>query len=136
MRIWECMCGYDFICACMYVSVCMDMSVFVHACVCVCLSECVWLCKRMCVSVSVCVYVCAGQDLRNKKWFAIFWQSRRNCDTLWQSDSHLRIIIRNLFAFLHPIHKICLKKSRGPKNVFWWYHLNSDSQSAKSNLQY
>ena len=51
-----------------------------------------------------------GLDLRKEKLFAIFWQSCRNYDTLWQSDSQLRIIIRNLFAFWHPKHKICLKR--------------------------
>ena len=30
--------------------------------------------------------------------------------TLWHSDSQLQIIIRNVFAFLHHIHKMCLKK--------------------------
>ena len=36
---------------------------------------------------------------KKRKVIRHFWSSHRNCDTLWQSDSQLRIIIRNLFAF-------------------------------------
>ena len=57
-----------------------------------------------------------------------------NADTLWLSDSQLRIIIHNVFAFLHHIHKICLKKGKfclkkrvkTKKKVCWQYHLKSD----------
>ena len=68
----------------------------------------------MCLHVYICVCVCrdvyTGLDFRNEKSFAIFWKSRHNCHTIWQCDSQLGIIIRNLFVFLHPINKICLKR--------------------------
>ena len=64
------------------------------------------------------VYICirTGLDLRNEK------ENKTFCEiaTHWQSDSQLRIIIRNVFGFLHHILKICLggnfvQKSGGNK---------------------
>ena len=76
----------------------------------------------------------AGLDFRTKSDSQFLW----NGNTLWPSDSQLRIIIRNIFAFLYHIPKtcvkrgnlkFCLKKKWGPKKkVFWWCHFKSDSQ--------
>ena len=49
---------------------------------------------------------------KKRRVIHLFWSSCHNCDTLWQSDSQLRIVIHNLFAFLHPIYKICLKMGK------------------------
>ena len=64
-----------------------------------------------------------GLDLRNEKWIVFY-------DTLWQSDSPLRII------YIYNVSKqgnFCLKKWWGPKKVFF---AKSDSLISQSDSQY
>ena len=69
----------------------------------------------MYVGMSVCMYLCMYIYVYKagfKKRIVIyqFLLSLSNYDSLWQSDLQLRIIIRNLFAFLQLTHKFVIKK--------------------------
>ena len=55
----------------------------------------------------VCIYIYRA-GFRKRKMIRNFCEIA----TLWQGDSQLRIIIRNVFTFLHYIHKMCLKKGK------------------------
>ena len=72
---------------------------------------------------------------KKRKEMAIFWFSLMNCESLYKMIRKLR----NLFAFLLLILKICLKRrylsekgGENEKKVFWRIHWKSDWQSAKS----
>ena len=72
------------------------------------------------INICMCVY---RAGYKKRKEISNFLLSRHNCDTLGKSDLQSQIIIPNLFAFLHPPHKICLKQGnfvseRGKKGFF------------------
>ena len=58
--------------------------------------------------VVVLLYI-ARAGFKKQKVNRYFWSLRRNCNTLWQSDSQLRAITHNLFAFIanHFAKGIC-----------------------------
>ena len=61
----------------------------------------------------------------------------KTANHLAKVNRKLRIIIHNLFAFLHLIHKICLKKGKFClKKGLLANTLKSDSQSSRSDSQY
>ena len=108
MHIWVFVCLYThtYTHTNTHIPACMRAWLYVGVwmCICVYVYVCVWVCAYVCI----CMY--AGLDLRREKWFTNFLLLRRNGDTLWQSDSQLQIIIRNVFAFLH--YKMCLKREK------------------------
>ena len=65
---------------------------------------CIYMYNCMCVLM----YACMRAGFKNRKVIRNFCEMATR--TLWHSDSQLQIIIRNVFAFLHHIHKMCLKK--------------------------
>ena len=79
-----------------------------------------------------CVCVCVGLDLKNNKFFAVFWSLPKNNESLFKPIRNNSQFIRNFAPYTL---NFSIKRGADEITVFYRIHLKSDSQPAKSDSQ-